>query len=385
MTKPPARKRPANTGSIVKLKYRDKATGKLIESRFWYILYRTNSGQVRESSKSEVWKDADDLLRLRMAEAGLGQQPRQNLKGIKYEDIREAYIAKAREDGVKFFTKEDGTEYLRGVPNLDAFFKGKRLVNIDESDLTRYKESRRKEHAADPTIRRELVTLRAMWKRNKKARGIMPDFEMPADSKARTGFVDPDVFAKLFAALPEHLRPLIKFLYHTGCRVGAAKLITWDMVNPDATEIVLPGEITKNGEPLPLPLVGKGLNEISAMLKKMFRKDGPVFEPTNLRKEWASACHNLGLGVKAGWTYRGLTLHDLRRSAIRNLVRAGVREDVAMSISGHKTRATFSRYNITDSTDVRDALIKVGEYNDKMERAGRKRIAQMPKAAKGKR
>ena len=87
-----------------------------------------------------------------------------------------------------------------------------------------------------------------------------------------------------------------------------------------------------------------------------------MFDATNLRKAWADACDKLGLGVKDGWLYDGLTIHDFRRSAVRNLIRAGVREDVAMSISGHKTRAVFSRYNITDTSDIRDALIKVGQY-----------------------
>ena len=87
-----------------------------------------------------------------------------------------------------------------------------------------------------------------------------------------------------------------------------------------------------------------------------------VFDCTNLRKAWAEACHKLGLGVKDGWPYRGLTIHDLRRSAVRNLIHAGVREDVAMTVSGHKSRAIFSRYNIADAADVKDALIKVGQY-----------------------
>lgn len=97
----------------------------------------------------------------------------------------------------------------------------------------------------------------------------------------------------------------------------------------------------------------------------------PVFDAANLRKEWAEACHKLGLGIKDGWRYRGLTIHDLRRSAVRNLIRAGVREDVAMTISGHKTRAVFSRYNITDTTDVREALIKVGQYAKIQQRRAR--------------
>jgi hypothetical protein len=55
--------------------------------------------------------------------------------------------------------------------------------------------------------------------------------------------------------MPENLRPATVFLYYTGCRTGAAKKITWEMVSKDCNEIELPGEIVKNDEPLTLPLV----------------------------------------------------------------------------------------------------------------------------------
>jgi len=93
------------------------------------------------------------------------------------------------------------------------------------------------------------------------------------------------------------------------------------------------------------------------MLETIEPKRGRVFEPTNIRKEWTKACAALGLGriipVEGGPydpRYEGLTLHDFRRSAIRNLVTpAGVREKVAMEITGHKTSSVFDRYHIVDT------------------------------------
>lgn len=83
-------------------------------------------------------------------------------------------------------------------------------------------------------------------------------------------------------------------------------------------------------------------------LKRVKKKEGLVFSDTKLREEWTVA-------TKAA-EMPGLLVHDLRRSAIRNLIAAGVPEKVAMRISGHKTRAVFDRYHIVDATDVVNAM-----------------------------
>jgi hypothetical protein len=102
-----------------------------------------------------------------------------------------------------------------------------------------------------------------------------------------------------------------------------------------------------------------------AMLKESTKAGNKVFDDTNLRKSRAKACAADGLGVeepvdKAGnRRYTGFIIHDLRRSAIRNLVKARVPERVAMTISGHKARAVFDRYHIVDEADVLAAMKRV--------------------------
>ena len=82
---------------------------------------------------------------------------------------------------------------------------------------------------------------------------------------------------------------------------------------------------------------------------------------------WNRTCHKLGLG---GYDengnnrrYHGLHPHDFRRSAARNLIKAGVSRRDAMMITGHLTEAVFERYNIKDVTNAQEALIKVGQHH----------------------
>jgi integrase len=71
----------------------------------------------------------------------------------------------------------------------------------------------------------------------------------------------------------------------------------------------------------------------------------------NFRKAWATACKAVGLV--------GMLRHDMRRSAVRNMVNRGVPERVAMSITGHKTRAVFDRYHIVSPADLEAAAQKL--------------------------
>jgi integrase len=157
-------------------------------------------------------------------------------------------------------------------------------------------------------------------------------------------------------------RPLFVVGYHTGARRGELTRVQWPQVDFAANRIRLnPGE-TKNDEPRTLPMYGE-MREWLLMAKEARDLNFPdclwVFVENGcriqtFRKAWTSACDRAGVP--------GLLFHDLRRSAVRNMVRAGIPEKVAMAISGHKTQSVFQRYNIVSERDPRDAAAKMEQH-----------------------
>lgn len=100
----------------------------------------------------------------------------------------------------------------------------------------------------------------------------------------------------------------------------------------------------------------------------VFHRDG---EPVgDFRKAWATACVEAGLyhlAVDAAGAEKKVPeklFHDLRRTAARNMVRAGVQERVAVAVTGHLTRSMFDRYNIVSEDDLRTAMQKTSLYVD---------------------
>jgi integrase len=160
-------------------------------------------------------------------------------------------------------------------------------------------------------------------------------------------------------ALPADLADLATFAYLTGWRKGEVLALEWRDVTLDrrggtivGATVSLPAARSKNKKSRKVvardALLDVLLRRVAVRrldCPQVFHRDGTAVR--SFRRTWLTACKAVGVD--------GLLFHDLRRSAVRNMVRAGVPELVAMRISGHRTRSVFDRYDITSEADLEAA------------------------------
>lgn len=353
---------------------------KTARSRFWYIQYYQNGRQIRISSETDVKAKARRMLRKLMGDKENGAAPINQVRKLRYSDLRRALVAHYESQGHKSLReKADGSDSIPGLTALDEFCgykaevvdgkltvtdSGVPVLSLTTEFARRFVRERKKDGTGNAAINRSLACLRRMLNLAKREGSItiVPYIEFQKEPSARKGFLERTDFNRLIAVLPTHLRPLVTFLYWCGCRIGETLQIEWSQVDLHARVIRLEPEQTKGDEGRHIPLT----SELVALLSEIKPKEGTVFDGTNLRKEWMKACAAVGLGTVTEVEdrpydpiYSGLTLHDLRRSAVRNLRKAGIDEKTAMKISGHKTRSVFDRYNIVSTDDVVAAIQKV--------------------------
>lgn len=389
--------------SIETTKRRARGEGRIYRrGRIWWIQYCRNGRHMYESSRSENRRAAENLLRQRLGQVAAGVAPLPRAHRITYENLRDSLLADYSANKRKWLRiGKDGKPYLCGFSTLDAFFRNFRAVDITTDSIRAFMRDRQEDGAANGTINRSLALLRRMFRlavADGKLREV-PHLPMLKEAPPRKGFLEHADYQKLRQELPERLRPVLAMGYHTGMRLGEILKLRWPSVKLVSAEICLDPGTTKNGDPRTIPLPGE-LLEMLRMERARNPKSEFVFmrageRIASFRKAWNSACVRAGLGVficrtchepvnaestcaeckkakrRALQQYRGLIFHDLRRTGVRNLVRAGVPERVAMAISGHRTRAVFERYNIVSGRDLKDAARKLeaylaGEFGDNL-------------------
>lgn len=354
---------------------RDRGTGSLFpRGTIWWLKYYRNGRPYRESSHSGERRGAERLLKRRLAEIETNQ-----FHGLSLERVRFDELASDLENDYAINHLKSAVRNSRSIGHLRQFFGGWRALETTTDRIREYIAKRQSEGAANATINRELAALKRMFN---LARQMTPPkvVQVPhiptlKEAPPRKGFLEKQGFLELRNALPDYLKPLLALLYYTGMRVGEALWLRWEQVSLQDRQVRLDPGTTKNDDARTIPLTGE-LYQWLKMQKEIqdarypdcpwvfFRKGKRI---KNFYKAWRKACIQVGLGrieprEEGQPKYVGLIPHDLRRSGVRNLVRAGVPERVAMAISGHKTRSVFDRYNIVNERDLKDAADRLEKY-----------------------
>lgn len=260
---------------------------------------------------------------------------------------------------------------------LRAHFGNWRALAVTASAVDAFIEDRLEADKAPSTINRSTQVLGQAFRlalKRQKVLAVPPIRRLP-EHNARQGFFERADFERVVTALPEYLRDFCRFAYLTGWRRGECLTLPWSDVDRDGGVIRLRPEASKNGsgrtlvlDPVLAALLARRERDrLSArgVADLVFHRAGrPIGD---FRYAWGKACVAAGLAVtdpETGAVLPDRLFHDLRRTAVRNMVRAGVPERVAMAISGHKSRSMFDRYNITSEDDLRAAQVAVGRRYD---------------------
>jgi integrase len=345
------------TGLIFQPTYKDRKTGEIKTSSIWYIQYSVRGKRIRENSDSRKQAVAARLLKKRIGEAAAGKPVGPDVEKTTLADLKrmieDEYTANGRRSSV----------IKSPLAHLVAYFgESCRAFEITTDRLTAYITKRQADGAANATINRSLAALKRAFRLAERAGRVAtrPYIPMLEENNARSGFLSHAEFLRLQDALPEDLRDPVAFLYYSGWRVSEMRALEWRDTDLAGGVVRLRPENSKTKHARTLPLRG----ELKAILDRADAKrildcmnvfhradGGPI---ALFRKSWATACDKAKVGA--------ILVHDLRRTAVRNLIRAGVPEHTAMAVTGHKTASIFRRYDIVTEDDLARAVDSVNTH-----------------------
>ncbi len=332
---------------------------------WWQIDYYHHGKRHREAAGTKDRTKARALLLVRQRELEEGKfaGPESVTLASLLEDVETDYEINGKRsiDMLRFRLKN----------HLLPFFGGKPAVKLTTRDVQQYTKKRLENGASNATINRELAALKRAYTLGIRSERVhkRPYIPLLQEANARKGFFEREELDRVLAALPEWLHAPIQFAYYTGWRIHSEIMpLRWSQVDLEHGTLALYVGETKNKEARTIFLPSLLLDLLAAQ-KDRQERDYPncqfVFDRAgeqikNFRYRWLEARKVTGLNAKI--------LHDFRRSAVRNMVRAGVPERVAMLITGHKTRNVFERYNIVSTSDLREAAKKIAPEEKTEER-----------------
>jgi len=330
----------------------------------WWLDYTVRGERHRESSGTTSKRDAQRIMRDRMGSRETGKMVGHPDR-VTLHHLRELVRIDYELNGLRSWAQAMrwNWEHLERVLGADE-----PAVRLDVARCDAYAQARLAEGAARATVNRELAALRRGF-RLAVRKGLLatrPEFVIPQEHNARSGFFEESDFRAVQLALPEALRPLVEFAYLTGWRRKEILTLTWANVDLNAEVLRLEVGTTKNREGRTFPY--GVLPALKALIDAQWqRRDGLfVFHRHGARiRDYYTAWHNAcaRAAVQGGVIVRPALLgripHDFRRTAVRNLERAGVPRSVAMQLTGHKTEAVYRRYAIVAEQDQREGVEKL--------------------------
>src|SRR6266702_1863123 len=369
-------RRPKGTGSVYKR----------VDSPVWWIKYSRNGKAYRESSRTTDRHKAEKMLRHRLAEISFGAFIGPQAERVRVDELAEDLLRDYRINSRKSLDDVQA----RWTLHLRPFFGVLRAVDVTSERLARYVDARQKEGAKHATINRELAALKRMFHIGQQSTPAkvmrLPHFPHLAEINIRQGFLEDHQFRSIVEGEEMWFRALVECGRTYGWRIS--ELLTMHVRQVDLIQRVIrlePGT-TKNSDGREVILT----NSMSQLIGACVRgKEGQEYVFTrpdgkpvrDFRTTWENACVRAGVGsvvcARCGEAaisgrkckrcgsktsrYSGLIFHDLRRTAARNLRRAGIAETVIMKIGGWRTRSVFERYAIVNRMDIADAMQKLQE------------------------
>lgn len=341
-------------------------------SRFWQIKYYV-PGEDKpryESSGSEDKNVAIKLLRKRMREADErqvtpGDATMSNLFQLHLDDMeRNKRVDRCSVDG--FVRNHLGPAFGKIEP-----------AKMTSAMVNSFIKIKQKAELSNATINRMLSALRRSFKLGQEALPplviIYPKITLLEEDNVREGFLEHPEYQRLRDELPSmHQKMILVIGYHLGMRLGEILTLRWEQVDWEEGYIRLKKRQTKGKQARNAPLYGDlrawlqmAASDPDRGLTIVACKGRSIKE---VKTAWGHAC------IRAG--VPGLLRHDLRRTAIRNMIRAGISEKRAMLISGHKDPNMLRRYDITSEADTREDGLKLQLYQDRKKAESQKVVVQ---------
>jgi integrase len=340
--------------------------------RRWWITYTVRGERVREPGGfdgrgARTKSEAEEKLKSRIGELHADRYIGPEADRLTVTDILDAY-----ENDLSTREKKGRSKVRIQLVPVRRHFGTWRAVDVKRADLDTYIAKMRNTHSArgtpfaPATINRGLHALRAAYRLALKSErlGRVPFVPSLREDNARKGFFERADFEAVVAHLTGVQAAVARFAYLTGWRRSEILGLPWADVDLDGGFVSVFD--TKNGEARSLPLdadLRAVLDERKAA-RSYERRDGTaavsafVFHRRGFRLQkldgWKAAC------VAAACP--GKLLHDFRRTAARDMIRAGVPQAVAMKRTGHKTDSMFRRYNIVSGADLLDAAERTAAY-----------------------